>query len=124
MFRIIATAIAIFCTYLISEFVFTPMHLYSEIWWIDIPMHIWGGFLFSLLFIYIKKYFKKDYTLAQVLFFIIFVGVVWEIYEYSMYIMGIYKWGGVLDTLKDLVMDIVGGCLAYLLTNKNLKFKN
>lgn len=113
---------------------------YSEGWYFnlclpvtclyDIPMHIAGGIWIGLLFFYLKNRFGYGFfgeknlvwDLVSVLGFVAIVGVFWEFYEYllDVFVQKKYPFGGegnrgVLDTLKDLFDDLIGGALAFLL---------
>ena len=99
--------------------------------WLDIPFHLWGGFLLGLIatrVIYLlennryngRKFIKRgnsDYAFKFLRFIMVFVfifGLFWEVWEYWMYVSGhVPKWGGVMDTIKDLFDDLVGGVIAY-----------
>ena len=122
MFKIIRTLFFIIVTFSVSQFVFNPLNLYYELWWLDIPMHILGGFLFGLLSIDMYRYmahennklnFNLKLNLYHVLFFVFSIGVLWEIYEYIMGVYGIYLWGGPIDTVKDIFDDLIGAAIAY-----------
>ena len=120
--------------------------------WLDIPFHIWGGFLLGILAVRIlilsediidntdhntyltskilllKKLLHRDrleYEYRYLLFivsFVIFWGVMWESWEYWMYVTHrVAEWGGVVDTCKDMFDDTVGAILAYMY---NLKIIN
>lgn len=94
--------------------------------WIDIPMHIVGGFWTGLFFFYLfmerwqvvpaKTHFVPLGFLCGG--FVAGVGVVWELYEYlSAVSSGLVVFGGSLqglhfDSLKDLFNDLIGGGLA------------
>jgi hypothetical protein len=114
---------------------------YYKIWWLDILMHIFGGFWVGLLFLYIIE---KNYDLKNFLFntnknivfliiltlgFIALIGVLWEFYEFFMDVIILKKYiynaepGYILfDTLKDLFNDLIGGLISltiYLKKSKN-----
>jgi hypothetical protein len=44
MKQIMLSALYLLTLFSISEFIFNPTYLYYEIVWLDIPMHIFGGF--------------------------------------------------------------------------------
>ena len=127
MRNILFTLLAIAATFSVSQWVFNPLRLYYEIWWLDIPMHILGGFLFSLLFLSFLEYFSSNGKVNSkiqknkkvLLLFVFFIGLVWEIYEYSMYVYFNYDWGGIYDTIKDLCDDMLGALIGLYLYNKN-----
>ncbi|PIQ91520.1 MAG: hypothetical protein COV70_03295 [Parcubacteria group bacterium CG11_big_fil_rev_8_21_14_0_20_39_22] len=89
--------------------------LYWEYWWFDIPMHFLGGAFAGLvgIFLLIKE---KNYQLPlpktaiflSSIFGAIFIGAVWEIYEYvtnqTFVMVGTYRF----DVVKDMVFDVLG----------------
>ncbi len=113
MKKVLTAAILIFLTFIVSRFVFEPANLYYELPWLDIPMHIWGGFLIGLLITAVSFY-NKTFKSKQFFFITIFlVMVVWEVYEYQ---RGVIVYDGLFDyfdTLKDLVFGFLGGYVAY-----------
>lgn len=95
--------------------------------WVDIPMHIAGGFWLGLLFFYLfterRQVLPRDVSLWPTVFlclgFVALVGIGWELYEYiaSAFLGGRMDFGDSspgahFDTLKDLFDDLVGGGLA------------
>lgn len=88
--------------------------LYWRYVWFDIPMHILGGLAiatFIIGFLHTRKT-----GLFLVLFLLAIVG--WEVFEY---VFGIPRDANYpLDTAIDLVMDIVGGGITYLVARKTL----
>lgn len=113
------------------------MNAFNVLPWLDIPFHIWGGYLLgvlaaNLLFVYeqssnIKKV-KADNTFRHLKMIVIFVfvfGALWELWEYYMYItQQVPEWGGVGDTIKDMFDDLVGAVLAYISYNKIINRKS
>lgn len=87
--------------------------------WLDIPMHIWGGFLFGSLFIFCSDFKNSKSSWVLILLFVFIIGFVWEVYEYIHDIYYVVQWGGWLDTIKDLCDDLIGGAIAYFLFAKN-----
>lgn len=97
----------------ISREVFERLHLYEEFIWLDIPMHLLGGFLLAGLFgsfaLYKKK--KPSYVLMISLFFI--VASSWELYEYFIRQVTERSWYGLFDTIKDYCMGALGATIGY-----------
>jgi hypothetical protein len=118
MKQIIISALYLIIIFCLSYFVFDPAYLYYEIWWLDIPMHILGGFGVAALTNAILVYRGMKSTYWKLFFAYLFVALVWELYEYGNSIVGTAQWGGVLDTLKDLFDGAVGASVAYLLVKK------
>jgi hypothetical protein len=94
-------------------------HLYFYIWWLDIPMHILGGFwvaLTSLVFYYAFPEGKEKersviFVYALAIASVLTIGLMWEIYEFSVDSMFSLALNQVGDTLKDLSDDFVGGVI-------------
>lgn len=120
MKNIFLSAGFILVLFLISNYIFEPTYLYYEIWWLDIPMHILGGAGFSALFISILNYQNRKITFSKIIIAVMIIGVLWEIYEYSIHIFLGRDWNGMLDTIKDLFDDFLGASFAYYLSNKKL----
>ncbi len=114
---------------LLTIFILAVLHaaamaffLYGYYWWFDIPMHFLAGLCVGLAALWC--YFSTDWrmhiptlslhVLVVALLGAFVVGIAWECFEYSIGLtynaIGNYR----LDTLKDLTMDITGGCAAYL----------
>ncbi len=116
-------------------------NLFFYYWWIDIPFHFAGGVWVFVFARYVYKKFGIDISgkHIKVLKFLAFislvalVGILWEFFEFVMdryvafsglsfmfngftHFKGMYE-----DTLKDLLMDILGGAVAFLVYFKNGK---
>ena len=109
------------------------VHQYAMAWslykvypWFDIPMHFWGGALVGLgtgTALFAKVFYRNPQTLFQVMVWVLFVGGVWEVFEWYAGIAGVvtylasiipdYHTLWVLDTVKDLVFDLCGGFVGY-----------
>ncbi len=112
--------------------------------WLDIPFHIWGGFLLGMLGSRILMVFeigidsrckilsiesilhkgRLEYAYRYLLYmvaFVIFWGLIWEAWEYWMYVTHrVAEWGGIFDTCKDVFDDMVGAVLAYIYNIKRI----
>ncbi len=113
MKKVLVAATLILLTFIVSRFVFEPANLYYELPWLDIPMHILGGFLIGLLITAFSFYNK---TLGNRQFFslsLFLVMVIWEVYEYQRGVIIFDELFDYLDTLKDIVFGFLGGYLAY-----------
>lgn len=102
----------------LSVFVFDPTHLYYEIWWLDIPMHILGGLGVASLTVAIASYKKYTISLLQVLLVYLSVAVVWELYELVHEIYSHLAWGGWSDTVSDVLNGGIGATCAYFFLKK------
>ena len=132
--------ISMLVTFMIAMGPIAKVDGFNVLPWLDIPFHIWGGFLLGILganilvilesltpnistFNISKNKYRLEYAyryLLLIIIFVIFWGVIWEIWEYWMYITKrTNEWGGVFDTCKDIFDDMIGAVIAYLYTNKN-----
>lgn len=104
----------------LAQIIVDYWHLYFFIWWLDIPMHILGGFwvaLFMLVSYYASPRIKeKNHSTAFVIAFAVAVtlsvGLFWEIYEFGVSHAVGDSGSGLADTLKDLTDDLIGALLA------------
>jgi hypothetical protein len=99
--------------------------LYWEYRWLDIPMHFVGGVWVGLMGIYAVLHTKAGVQYAPILLRTpmraalagaLVLGLLWEGYEV---VFKFLKWGWfpdayILDTILDVVMDMVGGAVAGL----------
>jgi len=91
--------------------------LYFKYWWFDLPMHLLGGIfagLFGMTLLALRDYSKPSpgRLLAAALFGVLLLGILWEIYEYvSGFTFAHLNYA--FDTLKDLIIDCIGGLTAY-----------
>jgi len=99
--------------------------LYFAYKWLDIPMHLLGGFVVALLGVslyslYPKKI-DKAYFWVLILLFVLTIGSFWEIFELSMSVMyhvQTMNLTNIIDTTSDLINDTIGGVAALYLTHK------
>ena len=116
----LALIVAIFMAFL--HVAATMFFLYSFYWWFDIPLHFLGGFCAGLISLYFYSHLRRGNAsggaIAGVLLAAILgtvaVGLGWEVFEYSAGITFNTVGNHALDTFKDLIMDILGGYVAYL----------
>ena len=90
---------------------------YSAIWWFDIPMHIFGGFFLSFLvgsFFFQKlSVLRKREVTISVLLMVLLLGFGWEIFEYTVqYLIKGAQLANIPDSVKDMLMDLIGGLCA------------
>ncbi len=87
--------------------------IYDTVWWYDIPMHFLGGlwlFLFGLWVVNTQygNIFLRHTSVKSLIFFVLVIGVLWEIHEIVFGFMHFSDPGYFFDTFKDLTMDIIG----------------
>lgn len=88
--------------------------LYWRFWWFDIPMHFAGGLWAGLCAAWIRTYRNERFSIMWCLVFALVIGIGWEIFEYSEGIAGGYHINYHVDTLKDIVFDLLGAAAAYV----------
>lgn len=111
----IASALTLFL-----HIVALKLHLYWLTEWFDILMHLLGGFVVGLLALYL--FYVSDWTefpkhhlgsiFAMTLGSVLLVGLGWELWE--VFVGFTDAVNDQVDTFVDLVMDIIGGCVAFL----------
>ena len=118
MKSIIGSALYLLALFSLSTFVFDPSHLYYELWWLDIPMHIFGGFGVASLAGSVLAY--RGMKVSYVRLFIAFsvVAVAWELYEYIHDLVIVHEWNGWFDTIKDLIDGAIGMSVYYWFQKK------
>lgn len=118
MKQIIISSLFLIILFSLSVFVFDRAHLYYEIWWLDIPVHIMAGFGVASLTNSILSYRKIKVSYWKLFIAYIFVAIAWEIYEYFNNVNTISGWSGWFDTIKDLVDGWIGMTTVYFLVRK------
>lgn len=103
---------------------------YWRVAWLDIPMHLLGGFwVASVALWFISRYGKTGFrkvsktTYLLSLFAVLTIGVLWEIFEFKVdTLVNFSEKNSAMDTASDLFFDILGGVIAiayFGLKNKN-----
>ena len=102
----------------LSVFVFDRTNLYYEIPWLDIPMHVMGGFGIASLALSVSHYKNKNISLSVVIAIYVCVAIGWELYELSGDIINNSPWNGWSDTISDFINGMIGAYSAYYLLKK------
>lgn len=118
MRQIIISGFFLLALLCLSVFIFDPTHLYFELPWLDIPMHILGGFGVASFVISIATYGKQKLSLTHVFILYLCVAVTWELYEFAHDLLRGTVWNGWPDTIKDLFDGAVGATTAFFLLKK------
>jgi len=95
--------------------------LYWLLPWFDLLMHFLGGFLVACIVVFVLLYLKHIayknlfFSGRRILFLVftvtLFVGVMWEVFEYIFSLWDTVNY--ILDTAIDLVMDLLGAVSVY-----------
>lgn len=125
MKHIIISSLYLIILFCLSEFVFDPAYLYYEIWWLDIPMHIMGGFGIATLTGAMLSYRGIKVSYARLFVVYILIALAWEGYEHILNYINLGTWYGqrlpvvdVRDSVKDLFDGFIGMSIAYLFVRK------
>ena len=107
--------IALILFILIVNFIATEFYWYSSIWYFDMIMHTLGGLWLGLLAFYFFSPNKISTKLVlQILFFVLLIGLGWEVFEFIVGKVIVKNGLDILDTSSDLFFDLVGGGLSIL----------
>ena len=103
-------------------------NLYYRVPNYDSPMHFLGGIWIGLIVIAFWGRFFEPLSLERslgnalkVAGIVLIIGLFWELFEFSLYSLhaqfgiGGYQTMELADTLKDMVLDLLGGITAFLL---------
>lgn len=102
---------------------------YSAMWWFDIPMHIMGGMFLSLfggaLFFRKLRDLSNKEALVTILLFALIIGLGWEVFEYIVQtIIKGQQLANIPDSIKDMVMDLLGGLFTSFFVLRSIKRYN
>ena len=122
---LILAVIVAFLHYLALTF-----YLYWTIEWFDIMMHFLGGAVIAILsmfLFYTSGYmdFPKEHigsVFAMTLGSVLLIGLVWELWELFVGFSDVLE--DQADTFLDLIMDTVGGIVAFTYGKKKIWQKN
>lgn len=108
----------------ILHYLALKFYFYWTLEWFDILMHFLGGLwvvLFFVWFLFFSKIIKIDIKRYQnrKIFFVsilavLIVGLLWEVFEICASFVSVQEYGYAFDTSLDLVMDLIGGAIAFL----------
>jgi len=104
------------------------LHWYNKYFFFDIIVHFSGGvWVIFTAFVFLPalrqnlNLMSKTKFVLSLAFLALFIGVLWEIFEFSIDRYVLFRWdfipgvqGSPLDTLLDLIIDALGGTAAAL----------
>ena len=91
--------------------------LYFYFYWFDIPVHFLGGVFIALATAWVVLRLGYRISIPLCILTALYVGILWEVFEYTFNIPQTYWISYPFDTVKDIVMDTVGGAIGGLLAN-------
>ena len=105
---------------------------YFTIWWLDMFVHFLGGFWIGLVALwFFSKKFKfltesKAFIgiILKILFFVLLVGIGWEVFEILVNDVIAKDSFDYLDILSDLFFDLVGGAFVTLFFFKKIMLQS
>jgi hypothetical protein len=95
------------------------LSLYWIYRWFDLPMHFIGGALISWLSYIVYAWWRKDYNIPWI-YAVVFsfgLGLIWEVIEFYYKVAQLVP-DYMLDSTKDILVDMVGGLVVYLAWDK------
>ncbi len=91
--------------------------LYFEFFWFSALMHFLGGAILGILWMWFIGRAGWKHSLGLLILFVGSIGIGWEIFEFVFDIAYAGKYY-VIDTTVDLIMDVLGAVMIYLLFKK------
>ncbi|MFC1644953.1 hypothetical protein ACFL08_02930 [Patescibacteria group bacterium] len=121
--------VALYLHYFLGEY----LQFYLKISWWDLFLHTGNsivlgmvGFVFSFILLFTSRVKTKPFFVALfALFFSVFMGVIWEIFEFSMDLIFGFSMqkSGLIDTMTDLIVDMLGALFISILGFLYMKHK-
>ncbi len=118
MKHIITSALYLIVLLSLSVFVFDKMNLYYELTWLDIPMHMLGGFGIAALVLSVESYRHKKVSFISVITLYMIVAIGWELFGALKEALVHVPWSGWFDTMWDVINGGIGATCAYYLLKK------
>lgn len=109
------------CFIFLINIIAHKLYWYSSIEYFDMIMHALGGVFLLFAIVYVTKVDNtKVRTTLYLLFGVLFVGFLWEVFEYIVNNVLAGQDFDIVDTLSDLVCDTLGGMLGFLYVGKRI----
>lgn len=112
-------SLGIFLLLFAIHFFATKTGLYWITGWFDSVSHIIGGFGIFFVLAYVFSLASKNPSLVVVIVSTLVIGIIWELFELKYGITSISSSKYILDTSSDLIFDIIGGVLGFLIVKNN-----
>jgi hypothetical protein len=98
------------------NYVSVYLSLYGFIWWLDILMHTWGGFLIVASWYLIRNIRAFPVVMSKrwlhPLIIIWVIMIVWELFEFKFGLITEHNY--IADTIYDFINGFCGGLLSFL----------
>jgi hypothetical protein len=91
---------------------------YVTIWWWDIPTHYLAGMWVGFFAAWFLANWQRRATIVECALFALAIGMLWEIFEVYEGIGGSPFMPYWVDTIKDVMMDVLGGATAGYIAGK------
>ena len=117
-FRLLLAQLLLLIPLSVTTWLAVEYFLYWRIWWLDIPMHFFGGMWAGLCGLWLIARRGNPASLLSCLAFALFIGIAWEVFEYSEGIAASYHFSYPFDTAKDIVLDLLGATLGWILAKR------
>lgn len=120
----------VFCSLLlIGHLIALKFSIYWTVEGYDSVMHAFGGFIGSLMVIYVLQKIgispqslpKKIILFLFVVISVIAVGSIWELWE--IFVGFTDPFTDLVDTISDLIMDTIGSIIGFIYYDKKLRSK-
>lgn len=103
----------------VLNYIATRLYWYYSIWWFDMPMHFLGGLFIGLGTIWLLSYknFPSELSwklILKIFLSVLFVGVLWEVFEIIFYNIIAQNPYNILDITHDIVFDLAGGIFSII----------
>ncbi len=100
---------------LVANFLANKFYWYHSIWCLDMFMHFLGGFWVGIACLHVSKSADVSFkSIFKILFFVLLIGIGWELFEILVNDVIAQNPFNYLDTFSDILFDLAGGTLAIL----------
>ncbi len=108
----------------ILNLIILKFHWYYSIWWSDMVMHFLGGFWLGLVFLLFLKPVDTNFKeILKIIFLVLFISVLWEIFEIVLNKATLRDPFNGLDTLSDISFDLSGAFISIFYFLKRIMIK-
>ncbi len=120
----ILSLLSVWVLFIVINYFGVYLSLYGYIWWLDILMHTWGGFMVVTSWYLVKhlNVFPRamKYRLLHPLIILWLMMVVWELFEFHFGLIN--EFGYISDTIYDFFNGFAGGLVSFfLLRSRTIK---